>query len=705
MDTQVQTPLKLLSLPQYLQVPLFQRLYIWNEDRQWQPLWQDVRRLTELRMQTAPQATHFLGAVVMQQHYGSMGNAEAYSLVDGQQRLTTLELLIDATDRVCESLGFVQLSNQLKSLTHNSGAQGFKDADQLKIQHSNDDWEPFQLVMLADRPIDYAELDDDHLITRAHRFFTEQVQTWLDAEDSQIVEDRANGLAATLMSGLELVVITLKPDEDSQAIFETLNARGTPLTQADLVKNLVFERLEAEGIDVHRAYSDYWRLFDQKFWTAEVRIGQYSVPRASLFFNHWLVAQTGEEISTQATFSRFKHWIEYETKRPMLEIVKALNRQAVIYQQWVKQAAVSEGPIDPSTLFVYRTQAAGFEAVKPILLWLYDPDRGVPHEAADAALRWLESWILRRALLRRSSPDVSRTIAELVAQLRQAGPHAVADRTRDFLARLDRPGTYWPPDHEIQRELEDMAAYRAHPRGRLRLFLEAFEDDARGYASTAASRTGSRVPRNVMHIEHVLPRRWATHWPVESLQEEVDRDAHVDRLGNLTLLTRSLNSQVSNGPWRGANGKQEALLSHDVLLMNRKMRDISAWDEDSIDQRTRQAADALIRTWPVPEGHDVEPVNRRAATEADWIDFREVVAAGIINPGTVLYGRGDLEVRATVTDDGKIAVAGQVRDSPSGAGKLVLGHSINGWQYWRLSDGRRLAELKPEYRRMRQEAT
>ena len=83
------------------------------------------------------------------------------------------------------------------------------------------------------------------------------------------------------------MVIDLQAQENSQEIFETLNARGTPLTAADLVKNFVFQRLEAEGVDTRRAYAEDWP-FESKFWETEVSVGRYNVSRSSLFLNQWL---------------------------------------------------------------------------------------------------------------------------------------------------------------------------------------------------------------------------------------------------------------------------------------------------------------------------------------------------------------------------------------------------------------------------------
>ena len=205
-----------------------------------------------------------------------------------------------------------------------------------------------------------------------------------------------------------------------------------------------------------------------------------------------------------------------------------------------------------------------------------------------------------------------------------------------------------------------------------------------------------------MYIEHLLPQRWQDHWPVPDLQAEVARDNHVHLLGNLTLLTSSLNSSVSNRSWPGEDGKRAVLERHDVLLMNRKLRGFESWDEKSIAERTEEAISALIRTWPAPEGHDVVPAARTSGSDTRYVPFRELVAAGIIPPGTELFGRGDSSVRATVTPEGNIAVNGRIWDSPSGAAKAILGHSSNGWSYWRTRDGLRINSYKPQLFRMQE---
>lgn len=679
-------------------MPLFQRSYVWTVEDQLGPLWSDCRRLTELRMRPgAPAATHFLGAVVLQQQLGGMGAVGAFSVIDGQQRLTTLQLLMDATAEVLGPRGDDALAQQLFTLTHNPSHFGLREDELLKVQHTNKDRAAFHEVMNAPAPVEHEALvSHGSLIAKAHEFFVQAVSAWLE-EGQEDASARAGHLVGVLSRGLQLVTITLQPDENSQEIFETLNARGTPLTAADLIKNLVFQRIESEGGSPRRAYAERWSLFEDPFWEREIAFGRFQVSRISLFLNHWLVARTSDEVALRSTFTRFKAWTEHETDLTMSQVLDELHAQAVLYQQWIESASRPDGDIDDVALFVYRTQAAGTEVVKPVLLWLHDVRRRVPEREQRRALAAVQSWVLRRSMMRLPNNDLSRTVAGLIQHLSGVDVNDVGARTEEFLTRQQRRTTYWPGDDAVRQELRVMPVYRRLPRALTRVLLEAVEDAERGYLPGQRSKTGARVTRNSWAIEHLLPQRWRTNWPVDGLAEELYRDEHVHRLGNLALLTSSLNSSVSNAAWPGLDGKQAALNAHDVSLMTRTLRrpEQRSWTEEDIDKRTDAMIDLLLQVWPVPTGHAGEIVDALPVNVED-IGLRELLDLGLLHVGDTLVGRTNRDRTAIVGEQGILVVDGHEFPSPSSAAKFARGRPATGWWYWLLPDGRALRDLKVE---------
>lgn len=708
MKTEVRSPLDIFNLPQHLVIPLFQRPYVWSQENQWVPLWDDIRRLSELRLrEPSTNATHFFGAVVLQAQENQTGTFQPRLIIDGQQRLTTLQLLMDATASVLESRDEDNLARRLEELTHNPAHYVEHEHDRLKLRHTNRDRAAFDEVMQADQPVDYKSLDQTQsLLVQGHEFFFTAVEGWLGPTTDTEAHLRAEALTGVLTRGLQLVVIDLQADENSQEIFETLNARGTPLTAADLIKNFVFQRLDAEGSDTSSAYKNDWP-FDSAFWEREVSAGRYLITRSSLFLNQWLVSRTGEEISPRATFTRFKHFAEHESPHSMTNLLPIIKKQAVLYQRWTERAADPHAPLTSVELNVYRLQSSELEVLKPVLIWLHEPGSDHEQSVIDGVVNACESWVMRRVLTRLGTSDLGRVVADLIDSNRHTPSANLVLAVRTYLTRLNAASTYWPGDKAVIEEVKTQPVYRRFKRGRLRVFLEAIEDQQRGFTDTKPLSNG-RVPRVGYPIEHLMPQKWEANWPVDGPLEQEERREHIHRLGNLTLLTQALNGKVSNGPWLGDGGKRAKLDNHDVFLLNRRIRDVShnGWTEALIDERTVTLIDSLLETWPVPDGHKGEVKDKPSEPSAS-ITLKQLVSAGLLVPGTELQSRSGnwQNLPATVTDDANLSLDGKIFTTPSGAGHHLRQGSTNGWHFWLLPDGRRLSDLRDEYLSARRENT
>jgi hypothetical protein len=389
---------------------------------------------------------------------------------------------------------------------------------------------------------------------------------------------------------LRLVVIDLDTNDNAQIIFETLNARTTPLLAIDLVKNLVFRRAELEGADLDLLYERFWRPFDQAPWRTEIRQGRYNRPRAEIFLMHWLAMKTGEEVPSSRLYSTFLRLLDQTGAPPVATVVEEFYRDSVTFLSFDNQPLGSM-----ERVFFHRLAVLDVTTIFPLLLLLFRQDHAVLTTVRRAkALAVLESWLVRRMLCRLTQKNYNRFFLELLRAVREQ-PEA-ADEI--LLARLHSTTSdtgRWPDDEELRQVLMTRSLYWAVAGARIVMTLGAIE------LSIRSTKTESLPLPAGLTIEHLLPQDWREHWPVEpgNLEAELDREAHVNRLGNLTLVTSSLNPTLSNAAWPK---KREALAEHSILILNRMLcSDLdSVWDEQSIDARGAWLALEIIGIWPRP---------------------------------------------------------------------------------------------------------
>jgi len=709
MDTQVRTPQAIFMQPQRLLVPLFQRPYVWNEELQWEPLWKDLERVAT-RLLLAPgtvQAPHFLGAVVLQQMPTQTSDLQHRTVIDGQQRLTTLQLLLDAIHSEIKRGGASTPAARLDPLIANAQAFCRHREDRFKVWPTNRDRPAFNEVMEAPSPVDYQRLQHRaSRMAKAHQYFASQCREWLHADGAERVNARAEAVERTVRELIQVVVIDLTANENAQEIFETLNARGAVLTAADLIKNFVFQRLLEQGADVEEAYGKYWAQFETAFWEEEVNVGRVRHQRSSVFLNHWLVARTGEEVVAREVFSRFKTYADFKAGQTMLELLQQIARAAAIYRSFTESAELVDGPLDRVGLFAYRIKTLESEVIKPVLLALLDHPTGpLPREGIDASLDALESWLARRMLIRATGKAYNKIMADVVSVIRNASPENVGQTIKEYLASQRSETAYWPDDEEVRRELLAMPVYRKLSRARVRMVLESIEDHWRGWIPGQVSAAGMRIRRGSYAIEHVMPQSWTKHWPLAGGSER-DRDERIHRFGNLTLLTNKLNATIANGPWLGEGGKAGHLQEKDVVLLNSRLlkeHSDKPWDESGIDRRTTLMIDAILAIWPVPLGHKAR-IDREHAETSVTVEIADLIGAGFLSAAQPLHSRPGKYGGRTgkVLSDGRIEVAGWAFESPSAAGKFVRGRATNGWSFWRLEpSGRRtLGDVRAEYLRV-----
>ena len=699
MKTDVVKPQEIFYNPTRLLVPLFQRPYVWTQEMQWEPLWQDIVRLTDVLSKHDQSATHFLGAIVVQREETGLGALQSWNVVDGQQRLTTLQILLDAVHSEVARRGFANHAARLQPLVENPASMCVAPEDRFKLWPTYKDRDSFAAVMAAEPPIDYDAIEASRL-RDAHRFFAGETAAWLDAGDHDS-QQRAHLLVSALTERLEIASIRLDPQEDAQAIFETLNARGTPLSSADLIKNFVFQQIPSE--DAHRAYADYWEQFETPWWEAVVTSGRIKNTRASLFLWQWLVARTRDDFPIREVFTQFKHYAA-TSEGGVAVLLPQVRRAAERYREVIEGATQPSGELTREQLFTYRMAALNSDIARPVVIWLDESEQAhIPSEERARFFDVLESWFVRRVLVKAPSQGGNRAMVDLLRHLSDEAGDGIADAVSSFLASSEARASYWPDDREVRAALTGAKFYSAYRQSIQRMLFEAIEDAKRGYPSGRRLAMGP-VIRGKATIEHLMPQKWRKNWPaVLTEHEQAERELRIQQLGNLTIVTQALNTRVSNGSWQV---KRTHFLETDDVLMTKDAIKLAAggeWSERQIEERTSLLIDRVLDLWPVPEGHVARVAGERAASTSASVGLADLVGAGLIQPGTRLIPGGTYfreGVEAEVLVDGNILFDGVSYDYPSSAALAAhkIANALNGWWYWQIAGTEtRLSHVRDAY--------
>lgn len=579
-------------------VPLYQRPYVWKRAEQWEPLWEDVVALAERYVRQDAFRPHFMGAVVLDQINTATGTLDLRQIIDGQQRLTTLQIVIEAACDVCEKLGEVAASHAraLRRLTRND-PRGNDPDETFKVWPTNVDREHFRRVMSAGSPAELRQHYDGKsaeevgfAIADGYFFFHEKIQEWVNTDNEDILTKKLDALQNAIYRGLMVVIIDLDEKDDAQMIFETLNARGTPLLASDLVKNYLLHQAEAHGHDLDQLYVQHWEFFDSTtFWREFVRTGRFTRPHIEVFLQHYLSLLTRDEVQVTTLFNTFRQNVKSNPSKDPADYLAELHRYGQIYRQFYNYQFDT-----PEGLFFQRVVALDTTTFFPLLLHVFDK-LGKPEQAQQrqSILIDIESFLVRRMICELTPKNYNNFFLEAVKLVAEADPNQFSSILRTYILSQTSDIGRWPNDDEFQEAWRKLEAYRRlKPQMRLRMVLEALEL----YKRSSALTEENFLPKKKLSVEHIMPRGWAANWPLpdDTADASDTREALIHTFGNLTLVTSSLNSTLSNAQW----SKKQKTFKHSVLLLNADLQEANVWDEAAIKSRSKNMFKIAKKIWP-----------------------------------------------------------------------------------------------------------
>ena len=605
MDTSKPTVRKLFDSPIVYEIPIYQRRYVWGEFDQWEPLWLDVvglaSSLPHASERTDPEAIkpHFFGATVLKEIHTPVGTARRLVVVDGQQRLTTIQLLLKAVADAFQ--GYEELSeleDSARDLTINwtKGAPSALEPD--KIHPSAGDFLSFTEVMRASRDPGQS-LSITGPFERCYQFYWEKATEWLrDKERSRIaIGDNAEALLTAICDGLQVVAIYLNQGENESAIFEALNARGEPLSEWEKVKNFIlFKAGESPGLDQGELYEQCLLEFDDRRWLVETGRGAARRRMSDQFLDYWLESKLQHPIGARRVFREFRTELDKPDNPIDLEAwCKELKCDGQFFMEW---QTTQEWDGDFESIFHGRRRAIDIGAIWPLLLAL--SRRGVASQDLNRSLGALDSFLWRRAIVGRQARSYDEIALDLLRVLPQepGGEMPFSNAIIEQLVKYEATRNYWPNDYEVRQAILE----RNLRTWTIRQVLEAIE---RGMMR--GKRPGNKNLSGGHPIEHLMPQtRFVDDWPLPPNADEdaqLVRDDIIHRLGNLTLVDHGLNSKLGNRPWAE---KRRILQKEDNLYINKELLNHAPsgyWDEEQIRLRGERLAEFIVEIWP--HGHEV----------------------------------------------------------------------------------------------------
>lgn len=663
--------IQLFSAPAQYLIPVFQRGYVWTLEKQVVPLWADLLDRANQRIEQQAHAQrvgmqslkpiqkHFLGSVVLTPvPPGSFDRVMAYEVIDGQQRTTTLHLLLLAFRHAAGLLPESNLSRNLDRFVRNEGVFG-QPSDHFKVwptEAGRTEMEFLNRVADVDavcekypvkqsrqklsrplmveaflylhhacvaflRNVDIDEpvspsTDHTHSDALVHAIrHTNQVTGVL--VEQPLDAQRAEALYMTLQELVQIMTLTLEPEDDPQVIFETLNARGEPLLASDLVRNFVFLDAARRGLNVSQLYAEHWSNFDQqtdgnnvvaanRYWREKVRQGRLLHPRIELFFFHYTVLRRQEETKFGHVFQSFKDWWQSEERDMGAELAR-LVKASTFFEELISP----QGDSDVAE-FARLVGALDVSTLTPLYLALRER---LPADspALTQALGDLASYITRRAVCGLTTKNYNRVFLKLLDSVAEAEDPATVLRAE--LLRLGGDSQQWPDDEAFKTPWLNRPVYLELRPAKVCALLRALERSTR----TGKQETRAVPLQSVLTVEHVMPQSWATasvlSWYSLVKDDDVhrrDRARRVQTFGNLTLLTQALNSAVSNGPFQDRHAPQgdgvptvvipgkKTGFQGSLLVMNSYFQNLQTWSDVDIDQRGSALFEQAKLAWPRP---------------------------------------------------------------------------------------------------------
>ncbi len=601
-------------------IPVYQRHYAWEtrDDKQIPKLWSDLKDRAEEKLEGHDVKPHFVGAIIYSQPVDQpFGTVNKRFLVDGQQRITTFNLVLSALREIAMAQGHEHVANAVAEYLFNAKSGGMADPEkeQFKLWSSSFD-RPYFLAISTKTSDEIRKefstffYQNGNLIygqapklLAAYWYLRESIARYIEEKAKDGIDGHRvlDALLSGFLNAFQIVVVQLGNSDDAQTIFASLNGNAEPLTAFDLIRNDIFHRARLKFENDDALYENHWKKLESDFWKLEVKQGRLKRPRVDHLIAHSLVAETGEDIETGRVANTYKTYAVAKQFPSVEAEVEGLLHYASAYRE------IEEGD-QSNALGRYGvfTTIWDTSTFHPVALWT--ATQSISELDKGAILKLIEDYVVRRDLTGETNKNYNNVAPNMIKAMR-AGPDPLT-ALKLHIAGLAAATSRMPTHSDLLTAANKLNAYGHLGSKKLRYILTRIEKKLRTHLD-------ENIPIENLSVEHILPDRWSEHWPLPvsgpaaheqffaavdaghsvspEMREEMEvRERAKNTLGNLTLLTPPANSQNGNEGW----AYKRERIAKSLLALNRDIAESDQWDEKAIRNRGEKLAEAADHIWP-----------------------------------------------------------------------------------------------------------
>ena len=556
-----------------LQIPFFQRGYVWEKEN-WERFHSDM-------MDTAiSQKNYFLGSVILKSKEmpADAQIGDCRSVIDGQQRLTTIALYFKALTEA------IQKNDIFESTFYNW-------AHEFILQHNHMDDEIFHAIVTNNLTKDLEAKYTTNRVLECYKYFQSL------ASDFQSIDP------LNLLRHIYFVGIDLNHDEDEQQIFDTINSLGVRLTVAELLKNHIFSAHNDMEL-----YNKTWRDVFEKdedtrdFWDREITAGGTKRNNIDVLLQAFFtIKNDGTDFKLSELFQEYKTYINNHsiltTDSIKANFVNELMDYAKLYRENIDSQKLDE-----------NIEADSYIDRMNILFFTLDTSTAIPYvlyvlknvsdtKERNAIFKMLESYFVRRIICKSSTKNYNRLIKSLIAS-----NITTANALAEFLKDKEEKEDKYPTMDQFTLEFPRQKLTNVIATGILYLLEMSVRHESKQQTLLKGI--------NSYELEHIMPQKWEDNWvinesdPVKLNEKTENRNAIIKTLGNMTILTDALNRSMHNADWNTKKNGTGKWVGQGLKKFAEGIETFSpyisldVWNEDTISQR---ASDLLLyakNVWP-----------------------------------------------------------------------------------------------------------